>query len=341
MDVLTSRLRPGLSPGVMYRNVRRTLGEMDVTPAQIALMYVALGLGALYVSDVWLVRAIDDPVLLDQLQAAKGGVEVLATGGFVYVLTRRSRRALHRTNEELERQQAELEILHRVLRHNLRNDINLVAGYGASLAESLGESGRTKCEALLAAANRIVRYAEKTRQIHKVTQTDCRRTIDLVDVLGSLIEEEAQRRDSGTVEFSAPDAAPVRAHPMLETAVEELVQNAIQHHDGTHPTVTVSVDPRAGGPGWTEIAVRDDGPGVPDHVRHTIQERGESQLLHLDGLGMWLVAWVVDQSEGEFSIEDRRPRGTIVRIRLLSAPDPSPSIPLLSRLFRRGGGISW
>ena len=313
---------------VWYHELRRAVADWDLTPGQIVGLYLVLGFLALYVSDVLLVRAFDDPATLDRLQAVKGGVEVVATGGLVYVLARRSRRSLRTTNARLERQQAELQVLHRVLRHNLRHDVTVVEGYAAILEGAVDEpEHRAWCEKISAGAERIIHYTDQARKINQVTAEDALRPVDL----GALARRvattnEALAGSSVDVEVSTPERVTARAHPMLEAAVDELVTNAVEHHDGERPSVALRVDPEAGPAHCVEVVVSDDGPGIPKGVRSTMDQRGETPLLHLEGLGLWLVSWVTTVSDGELALEDRADRGTEVRLRLQRANWGMPAV---------------
>jgi signal transduction histidine kinase len=308
------------TPSVWYYYLRRLIARWDVTPGQITGVYLVLGFLALYVSDVLLVQLIDDPAVLSQFQAIKGGAEVVVTAGFIFVLARRSRRSLRTTNARLERQQEELQVLHRVLRHNLRNDVTVIVGYATSLLEEV-EDGRHQawCEKLVTAADRLIHYADQTQKINKATADDAVRTFDLTEVVSGVIETNPELSRTATITTTLPETAPVRAHRTLGTAVRELLDNAVRHSDREAPAVSVRVDPAAGSPHRTELVVSDDGPGIPAHVRRTIEERGESPLVHLDGLGLWLVSWVATISDGELAIDDRDPRGSTVRIQLRKA----------------------
>ena len=64
-----------------------------LTPARIAGLYVLFGFTALLVSDVLLNRFVGEP-LLSTLQGIKGGVEILLTAGFIFLLVRWSWRDL-------------------------------------------------------------------------------------------------------------------------------------------------------------------------------------------------------------------------------------------------------
>lgn len=71
--------------------------------------------------------------MLHRDQAIKGTVEVLLTAGLIFALTSRSRRKLRMNTDRLEQLQAERSVLHRVFRHNLRQDLNLIQGYSREI----------------------------------------------------------------------------------------------------------------------------------------------------------------------------------------------------------------
>lgn len=68
----------------------------QLTPFRIAVIYAGFGIAALLFSDVVLVAFVDDPQLLRELQAAKGAIEVLLTGGLIYLLVSVYRRSNER-----------------------------------------------------------------------------------------------------------------------------------------------------------------------------------------------------------------------------------------------------
>lgn len=122
--------RPGRSvPGRLrrYWEYRLTTG-WRIGPLRGAIIYLGLGFAGLYVSDVLFVRHFSEP-FLSQLQAVKAGIEVLLTAVFVYVILYVSRYPPERSRRTARRRQEGLQVLHRVLRHNLRNDVDVVLGF--------------------------------------------------------------------------------------------------------------------------------------------------------------------------------------------------------------------
>jgi signal transduction histidine kinase len=65
---------------------------------------------------------------------------------------------------------------------------------------------------------------------------------------------------------------------------------------------------------WAEIAVRDDGVGMPQDVLERAFEPFFTTRTGGSGLGLSQVLGFVEQSSGEVRIESREGRGTTVRL---------------------------
>jgi PAS domain S-box-containing protein len=108
----------------------------------------------------------------------------------------------------------------------------------------------------------------------------------------------------------------------VERIVENLVVNAARH---THPDseVWVRVGPQDGG---ALIAVDDDGPGVPDHLKGEIFEpfrRGSARETPGTGIGLSLVAGFAALHGGVAWVEDRPGGGSSFRVFLPGQADPT------------------
>lgn len=71
---------------------------------------------------------------------------------------------------------------------------------------------------------------------------------------------------------------------------------------------------------WCTITVADDGPGLSPLEQRILHGEQETQLSHGQGLGLWIVYWVVMQSGGALSVETTA--GTTVTIQLRHVQDP-------------------
>lgn len=288
----------------------------SLAPRQITAIYLAFGLGALFLSDLILLWLLSDP-LLRQVQAVKGLLEVLFTAGLIYVLTTSSQRTLRRNNAVLERNREELSVLHRLLRHNLRNDLTLIRGEAERLQEHLGEENADACDAVITATDEIIEDADRAQAIRKLTERG-RHQVDLTAVVSSVATAAGERMDGVRIHTSGPDTAPVVVNDLFDHALLELLTNA-GVHVGERAEIDVTVEPDSDRPGMTCLEVSDDGPGLPEHVAAALRGEHHDQLVHLDGLGLWFAYLTVVESGGEFAIPEHE-NGTTIRMYLQTAP---------------------
>jgi len=297
-----------------HADIASFLPVRSLTPRQVTAVYLAFGLGALFLSDLVLLWLLSDPVLR-WVQAGKGLLEVLLTGGLIYLLTTASQASLRRTADEAERNQTEIQLLHRVLRHNLRNNLTLVLGNARQLREDLTDpSQRAYCQEVITAGEEIQRWTQQAGEIRRASADADPVELDLTTAIPSVVES-VDSTGAPAIDASVPDGATVEVHPQFELALEELLANAVEHAEADRRPVTIDVGRRGT---WTTIEIADAGPGFPEHVLDAVNRRGEDQLVHLDGLGLWLAYLVVANSNGELVLENTTD-GAVARVRVPAA----------------------
>lgn len=209
----------------------------------------------------------------------------------------------------------QLEVLDRILRHNLRNDINVIQGEASLLADNLTDELETHAETIVSKSRELIDRADKEREIVQLVLDNQSRTEQhLSKLLRRVVERVRRRYRHATVSATIPDGLWRSASPKLDRAVEELLVNGITHNDSRQPTVELAVTVQ---PDSVEIVVTDNGPGIPDAETAVLTGSNPvDQLLHGSGLGLWLVYWVVQYSGGTPTVTEHEPRGSTVTIRL-------------------------
>ncbi|CAI48136.2 sensor box histidine kinase [Natronomonas pharaonis DSM 2160] len=219
--------------------------------------------------------------------------------------------------ERLE-QERRLRVLHRVLRHNLRNEMTAIVGYADMLRDELdGVEHRGYAEQIYRQANEVSKLGEQVKRIQQALDVERRRVpVDPERLVDDIAEWYRDEYPTASISVAADSTVPVVADELLKTAVDNLVENAVEHHPG-EPTVDVELE--AVGDEWFDITVRDDGPGIPEREQAVISgEREITQLDHSMGLGLWVARWIVDGIGGEFVFGDCED-GTEVTLRLQQA----------------------
>ncbi|EMA41020.1 PAS domain S-box protein [Halobiforma nitratireducens] len=264
----------------------------------------------------------------ETLTAADGNTLVLETTKIPFEVAGTGEPAVlgySRDVTELKEQRDRLDLLNQVVRHDVRNDMQVVRGRLQLLADQLdGETldmptVETHLTEMLEATDEAIELTKTARDLTEtmLERNADRKPIPLEDVLWSELEGVRSRYADARVELETPvpDVAVV-ADEMLESVVENLLVNAIVHNDGPTPRVTVSADadPEHG---RVELRVADDGPGVPDDRKDEVFGKGEKGLDSPGtGLGLYLVSTLVEQYGGNVWLEDNDPKGTVVVVTL-------------------------
>lgn len=218
---------------------------------------------------------------------------------------------------ERKRHEQRLAVLNRVLRHNLRNELNVILGRAEWLTTTLDGKFADAAETIMATSERLAALGEKARTIETNLQRDTshQSSIDIVPVVENCCETVGEEYPDATLEIDTPASQAVIADETIETVVENLVENALEH-TGDSPAVRVSVTTAEGPDDRVQLRVADDGPGIPRKQIETIRTKKETQMVHGTGLGLWVVYWLVDSYGGELSFEETSADGTTVVVLL-------------------------
>ena len=220
---------------------------------------------------------------------------------------------------EARRYEQRLQVLNRVLRHDLKNDTNVIGGYADLLRDHVDEEGDPYLDVIDRKVRTLTHLSDQAREIDVALHSDAARTeIDLAELVARLCESLESSYPHATVSVAVPESAVVTADELLESAVRNVLENAIVHNDGDDPHVEATVVPDGD---RLRVDVADDGPGIPPVERTVFSEARETALEHASGLGLWLVHWIVTESGGDLEIDTREPGGTVVRMWLPRADE--------------------
>lgn len=204
--------------------------------------------------------------------------------------------------------------LARVLRHNIRNSLTIVRGYTRELEKQVGNTEYS--DIILREVDTLLDLSEQARQLEQVlTKDDQPSQENIVHVVETLAETAGAAHPGATISVDGPDEITVPIRPTFETAIEELLENAIQH-SGDSPRVAIEIE-RADTS--VEIRIQDDGPGLPEIEQTALEATEQTPLTHGIGLGLWMVNWIISRHDGtvEATVTDE---GTTITITLPVVP---------------------
>lgn len=200
-----------------------------------------------------------------------------------------------------------LHVLHRVLRHNLRNDLNVIVGLTDQLTSADDAADRAAIGERL--QERAIDVAEMAADARRLTSVIDRRggplePVDVGEMVEALAASYAERHPEATFEMTVRGEPTALADEWLRIAVDQLVENAVEHNDAAEPRVVLEVVRRDDA---VAVTVADNGPGVPQHERDVVTgDRVITQLDHGSGLGLWTAKWVAEIYGGDIEFGDRR-----------------------------------
>ncbi|RYJ13444.1 PAS domain S-box protein [Halogeometricum borinquense] len=222
------------------------------------------------------------------------------------------------------RYEQRLRVLNRILRHDLRNDMNVILGHADLLGEMMDDpKRRAHVKTIQQKAESLVSLGERAREIDRTLHGEDRerRPVEVTDVIAEKLEAMQESNPSLVVNTHLPDEQWVLATNHVGTAITNVVDNALEHNDRAIPRVGISVS-KSIHTDEVEIRVVDNGPGIPASELAALEAGTETQLQHVSGLGLWLVKWILAGSHATIEFEERSGRGTAVVMRFQPASPP-------------------
>ena len=199
------------------------------------------------------------------------------------------------TTREIRRQR--LSVLNRVLRHNVRNQLDVIRAHAEEADAAPAVDG----------VDRLDRLAGEIRRVERLLDRDGtgERRVSLATFLESTVASATADATADTT-VAAPDERVTVDADLCEYVVTNLVENAVEHGD-QRPRVAVRGRRTDTG---VKIVVANDGPGIPDSERAVIEAGEETPLSHATSVGLWGTRWAVGAMNGSLSFADSDLGGT-------------------------------
>lgn len=208
------------------------------------------------------------------------------------------------------------QVLSRMLRHNLRNDLQVISGSAETITRVDDERVPQLVDNILKATDQLMKTGEKAQRIERVLDADAEpRPMEIGDLTAEVLEELRTRYPDASIDAGVPEQAPAVVHRDFRMAIEDLVENGIVHASASNPTVEVDL--------WREngavyVQVVDEGPGIPADELAVLEQKRETELKHGSGGGLWVVDLIVEKSNGSLSF-DVSSTGSTVTIQVPAA----------------------
>ena len=226
--------------------------------------------------------------------------------------TREHRRVLEEQNERLQ-------LLNRIVRHDIRNDMQIIQGMADLLGDVADSSDSPHLETIQSRTEHVIELTDLMGELMDALVAESGNELEPTN-LSFVLDREVRGAQSSHPESTIRTRGnvplvEVQANDMLRSVFRNLLTNAVRHHDGEEPTVEVSAEIEDDG--WVLVQVADDGPGIDPERRDVVFGKGEKGIdSEGTGLGLYLVYALVDHYGGSVWIEDNDPRGSVFNVRL-------------------------
>ena len=219
--------------------------------------------------------------------------------------------------DRIETQRNRLELLNQIVRHDIRNDVQVLLSMTGLLQQHIDEEGAEYLDRITEKCKHIADLTQSAREITgSITDAGVEST-DWMDLDSVLAEEVADiRRFDGTAvsRDDLPTEPTVRGDEMLHSVFRNLLQNAVKHSGQTDVEIEVTTEVTDE---TVTVRIADDGPGISEDQKETIFEYMEKGTASSgSGIGLFLVEMLVDHYGGDISVEDNEPSGTAFVVEL-------------------------
>ncbi|MFB6089472.1 MAG: sensor histidine kinase [Halobellus sp.] len=282
----------------------------------VASLFAVIGAGVVFLV---LLSALADGVrfheyLFPILTGTAAGAGIGSLVGVNYDQVRETRAELETELERGRRLNQRLTVVNRVLRHNVRNTLALVFGLLDQVLERIDDPDVTeRVQRTRTALETLHSNTENALHVEHLWDRETETVLtDLESMLATACDRVREATPAATIDASIPSGVRVRAHPLLPVALEEILENAVEHNDPDDLTVDVAV---AAGDEWVTVEIADDGSGIPEAEIESLGLDEETPLQHTSGVGLWVIKWVAEASDGDWEIRSSD-AGTTVELRI-------------------------
>jgi PAS domain S-box-containing protein len=219
---------------------------------------------------------------------------------------------------ERKRREQKIEVLTRLLRHDIYNDMTVILGWLETLRDSVTGNQRSLVDRAQSASQHVIELTEVAREYVDVVTDEEEFSLRPMTASSTLHEElEAAQLLYPEASFDVDGdfvTESVRANELLGSVFRNVLNNAVQHNDSENPRVTVSMTAMED---TVVVRIADNGPGIPAERRetafdHTVPDDDGSAT----GMGLHLCRKTVSGYGGEIWIDDNEPTGSVVCIEL-------------------------
>jgi steroid delta-isomerase-like uncharacterized protein len=266
------------------------------------------------------------PVELEREDGSRVTVEINAQ--VVNLIEQDALVSIYRDVSERRRREQRTQVLNRILRHNLRNELTVMTGLAELLSEELEGALSERASEIQRKGRKLAELGEKARATDSIAAatTGQPSRVSIRGLVDETVAEISTDHSECEIQAEFPGPATVQTYRApVKIALRETIENAVEHastgksrdeqtssHHESTAQISISVTTLEAERG-VQVTVEDSGPGIPAHELEMIERREETDLTHGSGIGLWLIYWATNAVRGDVSFE-RTDSGTRVTL---------------------------
>ncbi|MEF8826017.1 MAG: HAMP domain-containing sensor histidine kinase [Halapricum sp.] len=280
-------------------------------------VWVSLGIILLVALTVWQLltqvqggATLRNPLLTLVVTQSVGATAGLLVGIYHVRSLRNARAAENATAaaEEALATQDQLEFVHMLVRHHMRNGMQVIQSYTNRLEPHVDGEGASHLATIQRRSERLVKIVEELQPVTDALEPDGRlRPTDLATVVEREAEHAALIHSESSIVATTPQTEPyVRADSLLPAAFETLFRHAVDHSGDRDPTVEATVECDAD---VCRVTILASGPAVDGGIDRAFQ----TSVADDEDAGLHIARKVLDRYGGTLSVgrENGGPRYTV------------------------------
>lgn len=188
-----------------------------------------------------------------------------------------------------------LNVLDRVLRHNVRTAVNVIDGYAEFLESDLGTPKQSAAVKSIRERSADLReISEKVTVVRRLLEDHDEPSPLKLSHLDAVIERIRKDNPAATLslQIEGDRDRSIAKGNVFQSALEMAVENAVERSETGSPTVEITVS-RCRGDNTVAVEIADDGAVIPAEEWQIVESGTETPLEHTSGIGLWVMYWAV------------------------------------------------
>lgn len=198
---------------------------------------------------------------------------------------------------------------------DLQSEVRLLENLLADLQQSSVERAETGVDMIRTASVDLTELSEKVRAFDDaIDRIDTVDNVELSSVIGALVTEYGEEFPEADINVTGDDVTVTGNREVLRVILQIPIENALQHCEA--PELSISVTAPSSWSDQVVVSIKDDGPGIPELEKRSLEKAQETPTAHSTGIGLWTMQWLTRRIGGAVSVAENTHGGTTVELEL-------------------------